>query len=176
MIWWCVISTLCLQVGHRLGFWGGFSCFISYPAKEVFLSRQTRVCRDKSKFVATKVSLSRQKLFACLIRAAIFRLPPSFVVWSFFLCHRHLWSVLSFFATGICVHPISFTAFSTLGIRVRLFVFALLALVWGYQCTSPFLVSCYALANRQPSGRPRGQPASILCSMDRRLTNGWPWF
>ena len=37
------------------------------------------------------------QLFACLIRAAIFRLPTAFVVWSFFLCHRHLWSVLSFF-------------------------------------------------------------------------------
>ena len=42
------------------------------------------------------------QLFACLIRAAIFRLPPAFVVCSFFLCHRHLWSGLSFFATGIC--------------------------------------------------------------------------
>ena len=65
----------------------------------------------------------------CLIRAAIFCLPPAFVVWSFFLCHRHLWSVLSFFATGICVQSLSFTAFSAVGIRVRLFVFALLALV-----------------------------------------------
>ena len=41
------------------------------------------------------------QLFACLIRAANFRLLPAFVVWSFFLCHRHLWSVLSFFATGL---------------------------------------------------------------------------
>ena len=57
------------------------------------------------------------------------------MVWSFFLCHRHLWSVLSFFATGICVQSLSsFTAFSAVGIRVRLFVFALLALVSGYQC------------------------------------------
>ena len=86
-------STLCLQVGHRLGFWGGFSCFVSFIW-----------CQ----------------LFACLIRAAIFRLPPSFVVWSFFLCPGHLWLVLSFFATGICVHPLSFTAFSAVGIRVRL--------------------------------------------------------
>ena len=69
------------------------------------------------------------QLFACLIRAANFRLLPAFVVWSFFLCHRHLWSVLSFFATGICVQSLSFTAFSALGIRVRHFVFALLALV-----------------------------------------------
>ena len=68
--------------------------------------------------------------------AAIFRLPPAFVVWSFFLCHRHLWSVLSFFATGICVQSLSFTAFCAVGIRVRLFVFALLALVSGYQSLS----------------------------------------
>ena len=89
------------------------------------------------------------QLFACLIRAAIFHLPPAFVVWSFFLCHRHLWSVLSFFATGICVQSISFTAFSAGGINVRLFVFALLVLVSGYQCISQFLVSCCALAARQ---------------------------
>ena len=88
-------------------------------------------------------------MLACLIRAAIFRLPPSFVVWSFLLCHRHLWPVLSFFATGICVQPLSFTAFSAVGIRVRLFVFALLALVSGYQCNSQFLVPCCALAARQ---------------------------
>ena len=108
----CVFSTLCLPVGNRLGFRGGFSCFVSFIW-----------CQ----------------LFACLIRAAIFRLPPAFVVWSFFLCDRHLWSVLSFFATGICVQSLSFTAFSAVGIRVRLFVFALLALVSGYQCISIFL-------------------------------------
>ena len=102
------------------------------------------------------------QLFACLIRATIFHLPPAFVVWFFFLCHRHLWSVLSFFATGICglfflslphafvyIQSFSFTAFSAVGIRVRLFVFALLALVSGYQCISQFLVSCCALAARQ---------------------------
>ena len=82
-------------------------------------------------------------------RAAIFHLPPAFVVCSFFLCHRHLWSVLSFFATGICVRSLSFIAFSAVGIRVRLFVFSLLALVSGYQCISQFLVSCCALAVRQ---------------------------
>ena len=86
----------------------------------------------------------------CLtIRKAIFHLPPAFVVCSFFLCHRHLWSVLSFFATGICVRFLSFMAFSAVGIRVRLFVFALLALVSGYQCISQFLVSCCVLAARQ---------------------------
>ncbi len=84
-----------------------------------------------------------------VIFAAIFRLPPAFVVWSFFLCHRHLWSVLSFFAIGICVRSLSFTAFSAVDIRVRLFVFALLALVSGYQCITQFLVSCCALAARQ---------------------------
>ena len=60
-----------------------------------------------------------------------------------------MWSVLYFFATGICVHSLSFTAFSAVGIRVRLFVFALLALVSGYQCISQFLVLCCALAARQ---------------------------
>ena len=121
------LLTLWLQVGNRLGFWGGFSCFVSFTW-----------CQ----------------LFACLIRAAIFHLPPAFVVWSFFLCYRHLWSVLSFFATGICVQSLSFRAFSAVGIRVCvgirviLFVFALLALVSGYQCISQFLVSCCALAAR----------------------------
>ena len=49
-------STLCLQVGHRLRFGGDFSCFISFIW-----------CQ----------------LFACLIRVALFCLPPAFVVWSF---------------------------------------------------------------------------------------------
>ena len=79
------------------------------------------------------VSFILCQLFACLIRAASFRLLPAFVVWSFFLCHRHLWPVLSCFATGICVESVSFTAFSAVGIRVRLFVFALLALVSGFR-------------------------------------------
>ena len=78
------------------------------------------------------------QLFACLIRAAIFRLPPAFVVLPFFLCHRHLWSVLSFLAIGICVQSLSFTAFSAIGIHVRLFVFALLALVSGYHLSLSF--------------------------------------
>ena len=71
------------------------------------------------------------------------------MVWSFFLCHGHLWSVLSFFAIGICVQSLSFKAFTAVGIRVRFFVFALLALVSGYQCISQFLVSRCALAARQ---------------------------
>ena len=49
-------------------------------------------------------------------------------------------------AIGICVQSLSFTAFSAVGIRVRLFVFALLALVSEYQCISQFLVSSCALA------------------------------
>ena len=117
-----VFSTLCLQVGNRLGFWGGFSNFVSFIW-----------CR----------------LFAWLIREAIFHLPPAFVVCSFFFCHRHLWSVLSFFAIGICVWSLSFMAFSAIAIHVRPFVFALLALVSGYQCISQFLVSCCALAASQ---------------------------
>ena len=40
-------------------------------------------------------------------------------------------------------------AFYAVDIRVRLFVFASLALVSGYQCISQFLVSCCALAARQ---------------------------
>ena len=131
MIWWVfvcfflfgVFSTLCLQVGNHLGFWGGFSCFVSFIWGQ---------------------------LFAWLIREAIFRLPPAFVVCSFFLCHRHLRSVLPFFATGICVRSLSFMAFSTVGIRVRLFVFALLVLVSGYQCVSVFgimLCACCSSAS-----------------------------
>ena len=54
--------------------------------------------------------------------------------------------VCSVFATGICVQSLSFTAFAAVGIRVRLFVFALLALISGYLCISQFLVSCCALA------------------------------
>ena len=82
------------------------------------------------------------------------------MVWSLFLCHRHLWSVLSFFPIGICVQSLSFmaktksltrmpTAENAVGIRVRLFVFAMLALVSGYQCIFQFLVLCCALAARQ---------------------------
>ena len=59
--------------------------------------------------------------------------------------------VCSFFATGtgICVQSLSFMAFSAIGIHVRLFVFALLALVSGDQCMSQFLVSCCTLAAHQ---------------------------
>ena len=67
----------------------------------------------------------------------------------FFICHQHLWFGLSFFATGICVQSLPSMAFSAVGICVRLFAFALLALVSGYQCISQFLVSCCALAARQ---------------------------
>ena len=78
----------------------------------------------------------------------------------FFVYHQCLWfglsffatgicGLFSFFATGICVQSVSFTAFSAVGIRVRLFVFAFLALVSGYQCISQFLVSCCTLAARQ---------------------------
>ena len=88
----------------------------------------------------------------CLtIRAVIFRLPPACVVWSFFLCHRHLWSVLSFFATDIWGRSLSFTAFSAVGIRVRLFVFALLALVSGYQCISVFGINLCACCSSASS-------------------------
>ena len=131
MVFLCAcFSTLCLQVGNHLGFWGGFSCFVSFIW-----------CQP----------------FACLIRQP------------FFVCHQHLWFGLSFFATGICVQSLSLTAFSAVSIRVRLFIFALLALVSEYQCISQFLVSCCALAACQlhpwrfkldffPSRLPCGQP------------------
>ena len=91
------------------------------------------------------------------------------MVWSFFrfatgICGQFFLSL----PQGICVQSLSFTAFSAVGIRVRLFVFALLALVSGYQCISQ-RVSCCALAARQlhpwrfelvffPSRLPCGQP------------------
>ena len=60
------------------------------------------------------------------------------LVFQVFLCHRYLWSVLSFFSTHVCVQSLSFTAFCAVGILVRLFVFALLALVSGYQLSLSF--------------------------------------
>ena len=98
-----------------------------------------------------------QPFFAISICGLVFLfLPQAFVVFSFFV-------------TGICVQSLSFTAFSAVGIRVRLFVFALLAFVSGYQCISQFLVSCCALAARKlhlwrfeldffPSRLPCGHP------------------
>ena len=134
MIWWClcvcVFSILCLQVGNDLGFWGGFSCFVYFIW-----------CQ----------------LFAWLIRAAIFCLPPAFQCCFVFLSLPQAFvTCSSFLCRGICVRSLSFTAFSAVGICVRLFVFALLTLVSGYQCTSQFLVSCCALA--APSRLPCGQP------------------
>ena len=58
-----------------------------------------------------------------------------------FLSLPQAFVVGSFFATGICVQSLSFTTFSAVGIHVRLFLFALLAFVSGYQCISQFLVS-----------------------------------
>ena len=63
-----------------------------------------------------------------LIRAAIFHLPPAFVFWSFFatgICGLFFLSLPQAFVYSL----FTFTAFSAVGIRVRLFVFALLALV-----------------------------------------------
>ena len=85
----------------------------------------------------------------------------------FFVCHQRLGFGLSFFATCICVQSLSFMAFSAVGLRVRPFVFALLALVSRYPCISLFflslflfyilllllfyfILSCSALAARQP--------------------------
>ena len=146
-------------------------CPLTFPASFLFRKFVSLFSTISSFFSFLSLAYwpFRTRLLACLIRAAIFRLPSAFVVWSFFLCHRHLWSVLSFFATGICVRSLSFTAFSAVGIRVRLFVFALLALVSGYQCISQFFVSCCDLSACQlhpwrfeldffPSRLPCGQP------------------
>ena len=93
-------STLCLQVGHRLRFLGGFNCFVCFIW-----------CQ----------------LFACLIRAAIFRLPSTFVVWSFFLCHRHLWYVLS-------------SSSSSFLFLFFVFLFLSQAFVYSFFLTRPFLL------------------------------------
>ena len=80
-----------------------------------------------------------------------------------------MWFGLSFFATGVCGLSFLSLPHAALGIRVRLFVLALLVLVSGYQCTAQFLVSCCALAARQlhswrfelemfPSRLPCGHP------------------
>ena len=123
LLWFCLFWVFFSPYDCREGFWGGFSCSVSFIW-----------CQ----------------LFAWLISPeAIFCLPPAFVVCTFFLCHRHLWSVLSFFAAGICVRSLFFMAFSAVGICVRLFAFALLALVSEYQDISQFLVSCCALAAHQ---------------------------
>ena len=140
----CVFSTLCLQVGNRLGFWGGFSCFVSFIW-----------CQ----------------LFACLIRAAIFRLPPlaflslpqAFVVCSFFLCHRHLCTV-SFFHGLFCRRHSCVCRHSC-----YTFCLCLVSACFRVSVISQFLISCCALAARQlhpwrselefcPSRLPSGQP------------------
>ena len=63
------------QVGNRLGFWGGFSCFVS---------------------LVSAVCLTDWE--------AIFCLPPAFVVCSYFLCHRHLCTVSFFHGLFCCKH------------------------------------------------------------------------
>ena len=76
VIFVCVFfSTLCLQLGNRLGFWGGFSCFVSFIW-----------CQ----------------LFACLIREPFFvcHQPLSF---GLFFFATGICGLFSFFATGICV-------------------------------------------------------------------------
>ena len=105
MIWWCVFvllffPTLCLQVGNRLGFWCGFSWFFS--------------------------SFIWCQLFACLIRAAIFHLPPAFVVWSFFI------------ATGIC--GLFFLSLP------QAFVYSLF-LSWLFCCRHSCLTFCICLVS-----------------------------
>ena len=67
-----------------------------------------------------------------------------------FVSHKHLWLGLSFFDTGICVRSVSLMACSAVGIRVSLFVFALLAHVSGYQyisVISNMLCTCWSSAS-----------------------------
>ena len=89
-----VFFHLILQVGHRLRFLSCFVSFISVNCLLAWLGQPIFVCHQLLWFGRSFVWC---QLFACLIRAAIFRLPPTFVVWSFFLCHRYLWTVLSQF-------------------------------------------------------------------------------
>ena len=102
------------------------------------------------------------QLFACLIRAAILRLPPAFVIWSFFLCHRHLWSVLFFFATGICVPSFSFTAFFCRRHSCETFCFCFVSSCFRISVyLSIFgimLCACCSSASFFPSRLPCGQP------------------
>ena len=138
----------CRQQSIRLVIWWGF-CFLVFWGVFFHLMLAGGQPFEVLRWFQLFCFIHLVSAVCLTIREAIFRLPPVFVVCSFFLCHRHLRSVLSFFATGICVRSLSFMAFSAIGIRVRLSVFALLALVSGYQCISQFLVSCCALAARQ---------------------------
>ena len=110
--------TLCLQVGNRLGFWGGFSCFISFIWCQLFacLSRAHRpACFTRLLFHL--YGPSAETASCCSLNTSL----------SFFVCHQHLWYGLSFFATVICVQSLSFMAFSAVGIRVRLFCLCLVS-------------------------------------------------
>ena len=122
--------------------------------------------------------------FACLIRAAVFRL----LAWlgqPFFVCHHRLWFGLSFFALGICglfflslPQAFVYILFLSRPFLPQAFVldFSSLRLFEGISVP----LNCWHHALRLPLvrrvGGPRGQPASMLCSMDWRLTNGWSWF
>ena len=77
------------------------------------------------------------------------------------------------FFTGIYARFLSFMAFSAIGIRVRLFVFALLALVSGYQCISVFGIMLCACCSSTSSleiwsgffwqvGYPVNSPTNLL--------------
>ena len=80
-----VFSTLGLQVGHRLRLWDGFSCFVSFIWCQLFACLiRAALFRLPPAFVVWSFFIWCQ-LFACLIRAALFCLPPAFVVWSFFI-------------------------------------------------------------------------------------------
>ena len=88
----------------------------SFVPTKVSMSRQTcfcrdktfivtNICRDKHNFVATKLlsRLSRRKLYLLQLPSMkFFRLPPAFVICSFFLCHRHLCTA-SFFHGLFCL-------------------------------------------------------------------------
>ena len=175
----CIYGLFCLSLPHvfmvcsfflcHMYLWSVLSFFFTciYGLFFLSLSHVFMVC---SFFLCHMYLRSVLSFFATCIYGLFFlSLSHVFMVCSFFLCHMYLWSVLFFFATGTCVQSLSFTAFSAVGIRVRLSVFALLELVSGYQCISQFFVSCCALAVRQlhhwrfeleffPSRLPCGQP------------------
>ena len=92
-------STLCLQVGNRLGFWGGFSCFFSFIWCQLFdwgghFSFATSICGLLS-FFATGIcvwSLSFMAFSAvgihvclCLV-STFFRVSVSLSVFGIMLC------------------------------------------------------------------------------------------
>ena len=103
--------TLCLQIGHRLGFdvvsavlflLFGVSCLLARFGQP-FLVCYQHLWFGLSFFATGICDLFFLSFFATGICGLVFlSLSQVFVVCSFFLCHRHLWFGLSCFVTGIC--------------------------------------------------------------------------